>query len=156
MVWEAKYIQMALRTVGERPRHNPRQLCCRFASCHRWFRNQSGLTKHIRSCHSGQAPSRRQCSPPANALPIHRDDESSSRGNRDSAPPSTPLAGSQFSDNDLGSSTGIRQPHQDGSFSPAHTFHGSPRESSPEVVTPEGDEPISKVFHPVINGSYMS
>jgi hypothetical protein len=157
---------MSPRTVEERPSHNPHQLRCRFGSCHRSFKNQSGLTNHIRSCHSGQASlARRQRSPPTtearNTLPIHGTDESSSQGN-----PSTPLAVSRFSpsfpleidqitiDNNAGSS--IRLPHQDGSFSPVHTFHGSPRESSPEVSTPGGDEPISKVFHPVINGLYMS
>lgn len=138
---------MSLRTVGERPRHNPRQLPCHFASCRRWFRNQSGLTKHIRSFHhdSGQAPSRLQRSPPANAneaqnslrLPIHR---SSSQGNRDPASLSTPSAGSRADaaesspasalppeNNDVGAS--IQLPHHDGLFPP--------------------------VLHPLINGLYF-
>lgn len=149
---------MSLRTVGERPKHNPYQLHCLVPSCRRSFRNQSGLTKHLRSCHSGQATlPQRQHSLPTNTLPIYRDNDSSSQGNQDSTPPSTPLAGSRSSPSpSLEINQPIQLPHQDESSSPVHTSHGSPRESSPGVLTPEGDGVISKVFHPLINGSYMS
>jgi hypothetical protein len=144
--------------MPERPKHNPHQLRCLFTGCQRWFRNQSGRTKHIRSCHSGQPESRHhdQHSSPTNAneaqntLPIHRSDESSSQGNQlevstppGPSTPSTPLAVSRFSP---------------GPFSPVYTLHSSPRrESSPDasVSTPEGDEPILKVFHPLINGLFQ-
>ena len=47
---------MSPKTVGERPRHNPQQLCCPFSSCHQSFGNQSGLTNHICSaCHQNSA-----------------------------------------------------------------------------------------------------
>ena len=163
---------MFLRTVGERPRHNPHQLRCSFASCHRWFRNQSGLTKHLRSCHSGSRQAtlpRYQHSLPVaqTTLPIHRYNEPSSQRDQDLTPPSTPLAGSQFSPSqafppeinqtpfDNGAGSPIQLPHQDGSFPPVRTFHGtSPRREESSI--PEGDHPILKVFHPVINGSYVS
>lgn len=157
---------MSPRTVRNRPKHNPNQLRCRFASCLRWFRNQSGLTKHVRICHPGRATSpRRQHSPQApsqspTVFPIHRSNSTSlstppagsiqlqdqssprapsptifSRHRSNSTSPSTPLAGS------------IQLQHQ--SSPPAYNLHGTPRESSP---SPEGDEPILKVFHPIING----
>ena len=94
---------MSLRTVGERPRHNPYQLCCSFANCHRWFRNQSRLTNHLRSGHPRQVAlpqAQYQCSPPSanadeaqNTHPIHQYNESSSQGDQYSTPP---LARSQF------------------------------------------------------------
>jgi hypothetical protein len=152
----------------ERPRHNPHQLRCLFPSCHRFFRNQSGLTKHVRSCHSGQVLPRHQRRSPSNegqvpiALPIHRSDESSSQGNPDSTPrhPSIPLAVLSRDRSPSGPGSSIQLPHQDGSFSPVYSVHGSPREASPagERSTPESNEPIqiSKVFHPIINGLYNS
>jgi uncharacterized C2H2 Zn-finger protein len=142
---------MPLR-ADERPRHNPHQLRC--PGCHRFFRNQSGLTKHVRSCHSGQVLPRHQRHSPSNAsevpnaLPIHRSDESSSQGNQDS----TPRHPSTVSQDRSPSGSSIQLPHQDGSFSPVYSVHGSERS------TPEINEPIqiSKVFHPIINGLYMS
>ena len=158
---------MPLRTLGERPRHNPYQLPCPFASCRhrrRWFRNQSGLTKHLRSCHSGQATSRRrQLSSPANSdsdearnTPIHERDESSSQN---STPPPTRTSPLAVSRSSPPFSPKINQATFDactGSFSPVPTLRvrGSSQESS--RATPEGDEPILKVFHPVINGLCMS
>ena len=158
--------------VGEHPRHNPYQLHCPFASCRRWFRNQSGLTKHIRSWHpgwhsqAGQATSLRLESPSFQVrATLNADDHElrNDQGNLGFTPPSTPLAGppappslseiNHTFDNITNSpSTGsaIQLPLQDQLFSPAH---GSLRESSPES-TPGGDEPISKILHPVINGSY--
>lgn len=153
---------MSLRTpaaVGKRPRHNPQQLRCLFG-CRRWFRNQSGLTKHTRIFHPQAEETlpgplrQRQRSPPINAndarnlLPIHTSDEFSSEGNRDSTPPCIPLAEITF-DNAAGPGSPI---HQDRLFSPVHT-HASSRELSPDS---EHNELISKVFHPVINGLYMT
>jgi hypothetical protein len=148
--------------ANERPRHNPYQLHCPFARCRRWFRNQSGLTKHLRAHHSGQATlsQRSRRSPPANA------DEAQNllpndRGSQDFTPPlagppspsfSQELNQTTFDTPSAGSF--IQLPPQDGSFSLADTFHDSPRESSPKVSTPEGDEPILKMFHPIINGFY--
>ena len=169
-------VRMSLRIageVGERPRHNPYQLRCPFASCRRWFRNQSGLTKHIRSWHwhsqAGQATSpRRQRSPSFQVRAnLNADELRNNQGNLGFTPPSTPLAGppspsvseinQTIFDNTTSSApsagSSIRLPPQDGLFSPVHNSHGSLRESSPEA-TPEGDEPISKIFHPIINGSY--
>jgi hypothetical protein len=160
--------------VGERPRHNPYQLHCPFASCRRWFRNQSGLTKHIRSWHwhsqAGQAtsPRRQYSESPSFQVRANLDADDhelrNDQGNLGFTPPSTPLARppappslSEINQTTFDNitnlpSTGsaIRLPSQDRLFSPAH---GSLRESSPES-TPEGDEPISKILHPVINGSY--
>ena len=39
----------------QRREHNPRKLKCGWYGCNRWFKNASGRTKHIRSCHSAQA-----------------------------------------------------------------------------------------------------
>lgn len=91
-----------------------------------------------------------------NTLPIHRPNESSSQGNQDSTPPSSPImavsrSSPSFSheinqttlDNNAESS--IQLPQEDGSFSQV-------QELLSDVSTSEGDEPISKVFHPVING----
>ena len=153
---------MSLRTVGERPRHNPYQLCCSFANCRRWFRNQSGLTNHLCSGHPRQVAlpqAQYQCSPPSanadeaqNTRPIHRYNESSSQGDQYSTPP---LARSQFSPPlpDFGGNAGssIQLQHQDGSSPPVH----SPQESLSELPIPKGDEPIMKVFHPIINGLYI-
>lgn len=148
----------------ERPQHNPHQLRCPRCRC-RFFRNQSGLTKHIRSCHFGQ-PEVLPRHPLSNALPIHRSDDSSSQGSTPRHPstpsaitvsrvsPSLSLDQTTF-DNNAGSF--IQPPHQDGFISPVYSVQGSLRESSP-VTTPESNEPtqISKVFHPIINGLYTS
>lgn len=45
---------MPRKEKGQRPRHNPLRLPCPFMCCQRKFRNRGGLTKHIRSYHSGQ------------------------------------------------------------------------------------------------------
>ena len=157
---------MPRKTVGERPRHNPYQLQCPFASCPRRFRNQSGLTKHLRAYHPEQpgpasGATRRQCSPPVNA---NLNDAQDMLPIDEPTLPSSPLAGSRFSvkvdqvisDNNARSSPGIQPPHENRSVSPVHTPHGSSRELSPEVPNPEGNEPISKILHPVINGFYIS
>ena len=41
--------------------HNPHQFKCSWPSCHRWFKNASGCTKHIRSCHTAEAAMRPNC-----------------------------------------------------------------------------------------------
>ena len=128
---------MPPRTVGGRPRHNPRQLRCPFPSCHRSFRNQSGLTNHIRSTYHQnserpKAPTNANDLEAPNTLAIHVSDASSSQGNQDPTPQSTP-------------------PRFSPSFSPIRDEDAFSRIRSD---TPKGDEPISKIFHPVINGLY--
>ena len=144
---------MSLRTVGERPRHNPYQLCCSFANCRQWFRNQSRLTNHFRSSHPRQVvlpQAQYQCSPPSanadeaqNTHLIHQYNESSSQGDQYST---SLLAQSQFSPplSNFGGNAGlsIQLQHQDGSSPPVH----SPQESSSELPIPKGDEPIMKYF----------
>ena len=149
-------------SLSERPTHNPHRLPCPIENCCRRFRNQSGLTNHIRTSHpDSQQPQRpedsdseskhRHSSPinlnaneAENTLPVHRPDETSSQGNQDITPPP-----SQFLPE-------INQPTFDSST--GSSLHGSPREASP-ASGPEGDapnQPILKIFHPVINGPCMS
>ena len=158
---------MPLRTVGKRPGHNPYQLPCPLASCHHhrwWFRNQSGLIKHLRSCHSGQATSRQcQLSYPANSdldeawnTPIHKCDESSSQNSTLLPTWTSPLAVSWSSPPFSPEINQATFNAHVGSFSPVPTLRvcGSSQESS--QATPKSDEPILKVFHPVINSLCMS
>ena len=142
-------VRMSLRIageVGEHPRHNPYQLRCPFASCCRWFRNQSGLTKHIRSWHwrsqAGQPTlSRRQRSLSFQVCTnLNADELQNSQGNLCFTPPSTLLAGppspsvseinQTIFDNTTSSpsaGSSIQLPPQDGLFSPGpvHNSHGS-------------------------------
>lgn len=151
---------MSPRTVEERPRHNPHWLHCPFSTCRRSFRNQTGLTSHIRSsCHRNSGHWQSEATLPqarrqheahnTSMLPIHRSDESSSQGNQlgDSTPfsPSTPLP--RFSP---AFSFEINQTPFNNNTRPSSQVQESPH----KISTPEADEPlaISKVFHPIING----
>ena len=156
-------------SFSERRTHNANRLPCPIASCRRRFRNQSGLTNHIRVYHhpdnsdsgsdldsDGQpeaAMPQRLPSPPTeaqNSLQILQvSDKLFNQETPDSTPPSTPLAVPQPSPGPSGSfSLDIDQTPFD------NVRSSSPREISPEAPTPEGVEPISKVYHPVINGMY--
>ena len=123
----------------KRPKHNPHHLRCPFASCRQWFRNQSGLTKHIRSARhrdSGppEAPQTRRSLPPQSS-------------------PSPSVDINQLEDTfDKNSILSIQPSHQEGPLSQA-------RELSPAIErssTPEGDELISKIFHLIIIGLYIT
>jgi hypothetical protein len=158
-------------SFSKRPTHNPNRLPCPIASCRRRFRNQSGLTNHIRVNHPDDSDSgldsdsdgrpedtlpQRLPSPPTeaqNALQIQVSDEPFNQRTPDSTPPFSPLAVPQPSPGPSGSfSLGIDQTPQ--AFDNVRS--SSPREKSPEAPTPEGVEPILKVYHPVINGMYIS
>lgn len=61
---------MPRKASKQRSRHNPIRLPCQFPHCQRSFKNRGGLTKHIRSQHSGQtAPRSPQHSPQRSPLP---------------------------------------------------------------------------------------
>ena len=76
--------------------HNPYQLPCIFVGCRQWFRNQSGLTQHIRSQHrhDRQAPTRQ--AEAAAAARVPREGLTSIHPHSPS-PPSSPSQGGDIS-----------------------------------------------------------
>jgi hypothetical protein len=141
---------MPCKERGQRPRHKPLRLSCSFPDCVRSFRNQGGLTKHIRSHHSSHYRSRRR-SPPSRSLlahpevqhspEIHANDGSEALTGSPNLPYSPAQIPNQYSPPLFSSPNGLL-PSDDIQRSPSRTTEPDPSLAEPST-------------HQLLNGLYF-
>lgn len=134
-----------------RQRHNPTQLPCTFTGCSRLFKNVSGCTQHFRAHHHAQAathserrsPLLNRNSVPADAVgDILTTEGSSTRQPSPSTFPHFP---------EERGSPPLNSPVQSPIFHPSTPGY-SPPPSPQHFPQPIHPEPVSRVYHPLING----
>ena len=149
---------MPRREREQRSQHNPLRLPCSFLNCKQYFRNQGGLTKHIRSLHSGQISCGRR---KRQRLPlVHPEangpDSEALTGSLSSNPPDSPVQLDQFSLPPFFSPQGsnLNSPIQVGEV-PSDDIPWSPQQLLGQANEP--DPPLAglPITHPLLNGLHF-
>ena len=154
---------MPRKERDRRPQHKALHLHCSYPHCRRSFRSQGGLTKHIRSQHSGQTVSRRsrQRSPlvvhpepeEVQHFPaaIHANDGSSISNPPDSSVqmPNRSLLPPFFSPQGSLPNSAVGEV-------PSDSIQRSPGEPLGQAIEPDPSLAESSTSHPLLNGLHST